>query len=144
MKIRGLIFSKSTNRPYKCHTALKSWWFRDNDRRNRSFGPEITLPGRCVHSHRGSKEVGNMLYRCSLICIFQKCQVCHDLMSSFWKFSKKCPKMHIFYELNNSKSCHQNWKNLTVLENIEKITSGKHISNILRQPVRTLRQPQCN
>ena len=48
-----------------------------------------------------------------------------------------------FYELNKSKS-YQILKNLSVLENIDQTAFVKYIFNILRSPVQTSRQLQCN
>ena len=53
--------------------------------------------------------------------------------------SKNFPKIDISYEVNNSKSYDQIFKNLAVLENLEKTTSVKHISNIIRPPARGCR-----
>ena len=49
---RNLIFLKRANLLFKCHIALESWWFRDNDGKNRFHMPEITLPGRCGLHYR--------------------------------------------------------------------------------------------
>ena len=42
-------------------------------------------------------------------------------------FFSKFPKMHIFYEINNSKSYDQILKNSAVLENIDQSTFGKYV-----------------